>query len=396
VSDRVLGAGNSDGVIFPKRLIFLILVLLLFEVMQINGIYQNYSDLLKLSSSFIIYAFVIQLVMSIVNRALGMDLEPGYKTYKTAREFYKREQKNKEQWPMLMSTLDNAMRLLRAHGSICCVLFHTPIVTSWIVSIWRQDFIMPFCVYLPFIDPNTLFGFLLNTTIITFASTSVYICFMLIDMNMVYFPLQTLAMVDVFASKMKIFGEKLSEFNKNEEVEVIAGPSTSRMTNAAKRLNHETRCQKQLEKIEGQFIALIKEYEVYNTYIDLCITFRRLVMFSQLSTNAVAIGIAFLYIKLVSIPIGAAIIAILFFQVLIPCVIGTVVNTQSERLLQAVCDFPWYELSPKMRKVYLQFVHQCQNTTVYKLPIIGELNMELFTNIMNTSYSYLTYLMNFL
>jgi hypothetical protein len=153
---------------------------------------------------------------------------------------------------------------------------------------------------------------------------------MMNDMHMVYFPLQTLAMVDVFSSKMKSFGKKLGEFNKNEEVEVIAGPSTSCMINAAERIRRDIRRKKQLEKIESELIALIKEYENYNTYVDLCITFRRLVMFTQLSTNAVAIGIAFLYTKFVSIPIGISMAVILFFQVFIPCVLGTVVNTQNE------------------------------------------------------------------
>jgi hypothetical protein len=215
---------------------------------------------------------------------------------------------------------------------------------------------------------------------------------------LVYYPLQTLAMVDVFSSKMKRFGRQLGEFNESAEVEVkvIAGTSTSRMINVVERIKRDILRKKQLEKIESELIALIKEYEVYNTYVEHCYTFRQLVLFTQLSTTAVAIGIAFLYIRLVSIPIGVSLAVILFFQVLIPCVIGTVVNTQNERLLQAVCDFPWYELSPKMRKVYLQFVHQCQNTTAFELPIIGELNMELFTNVMNTSYSYLTYLMNFM
>jgi hypothetical protein len=392
------GEGDSRGELLPNGMIVLIFLLLLGEVMQINGIYQNYSDILKISSSLVVYSFIIQIVMSVVNRVVGIELVPFYAARDAAKKFYEQEQKNTEHWPMLMSALDNANRLLKVHFLVSFVFFHTPVVTSWIVSAWKQDYIMAFCFHMPFIDPNTLFGFLVNNIFLTLATTIVYLVLMLNDMQMVYLPLQTLAMVDVFSSKMKSFGRKLGEFNesKETEVEVIAGPSTSRLRYAAELIRRETRRKKQLEKIESELITLIKHYEDYNKFVGLCITFRWLVIFTQLSTNAVAIGIAFLYIKLVSIPIGIAMAVVLFFQVLIPCVLGTVVNTQSERLLQAVCDFPWYELSPKMRKVYLQFVQQCQNTTEYELPIFGELNMELFTDIMNTSYSYLTYLMNFM
>jgi hypothetical protein len=394
----MLGEGDSRGEAFPNRLIVLVIVLLLGEVMQVNGIYQNYSDLLKISSSLIVYSLIIHMFVCLVNRAIGREHVLLFAARDLAKKFYEREQKNTDHWPMLMSALDNAIRLLKVHFLVSCVLFHTPIVTSWIVSVWKQDYIMAFCFHMPFMDPNKLLGFLVNNIILTFGSTIIYTIIMMTDMNMVYYPLQTPAMVDVFSSKMKSFGKKLGEFNESAEtkVEVIAGPSTSRMNNAADGIRRDIRRKKQLEKIESELITLIKEYEVYNKYVEINFTFRKLHMFTQLSTNSIAIGIAFLYMKLVSIPIGVSLAVILFFQVLIPCVIGTVMNTQNERLLQAVCDFPWYELSPKMRKVYLQFVHQCQNTNEYELPIFQELNMELFTNVMNTSYSYLTYLLNFM
>jgi hypothetical protein len=53
-------------------------------------------------------------------------------------------------------------------------------------------------------------------------------------------------------------------------------------------------------------------------------------------------------------------------------------------------------LSPKMRKIYLQFLHFCQNSPEIELPIYGVLNMEIFTNIINGSYSLFNFFLNFI
>jgi hypothetical protein len=98
----------------------------------------------------------------------------------------------------------------------------------------------------------------------------------------------------------------------------------------------------------------------------------------------------------VSLPIGLALIMVFFFQVLLPCAVGSLISIQNKKLLEAVCDFPWYELSPKMKKIYLQFIHQCQNTTEFKLPFVGHVNMVMFSGILKASYSFLNYLLNFM
>ena len=57
-------------------------------------------------------------------------------------------------------------------------------------------------------------------------------------------------------------------------------------------------------------------------------------------------------------------------------------------MLQIVCEFPWYQLSAKHKKVYLQFIQICQNTPTIRIPIFGDLGMELLKHLVNCAYSY--------
>jgi hypothetical protein len=393
--NRVFGAGNSDGKTAPTGIIAMMLLGTLLEVMHINGLYQHRSDFLKIISALALYSICIQLVVALGNRFLTQSTILLLKVHDIAKRFYEREEKNKDHRSVLDSEIDKTIFTLKAYFPVSITFYFFPVITSILVSLWKHDFELAFNVYLPFTDPNTLFGFIFNTIILLMASAMVYVIFMIRDMHTIFYPFQVIPMAKVYALKLEEFAEKLSAFHNEKKKKLLvsdqAGPSTLRVT---KEIEENLR-KKKLDIIENKLIGLIKEYEVYNQYIELIVKDVSPMTFVCLLANSFAIGLSFLEMRLVSIPIGLALVAIFMFQVLLPCVIGTIISTQNEKLLQAVCEFPWYKLSPKMKKVYLQFIHQCQNTAEIELPIIGEANMELFTNIVNTSYSYLNYLINF-
>jgi hypothetical protein len=81
--------------------------------------------------------------------------------------------------------------------------------------------------------------------------------------------------------------------------------------------------------------------------------------------------------------------------VLMPCIEGTLISHQKQKLLDELYSFPWYELSISKQKTFLQFIHLVQQSSEFEVPIIGILDMELFTNVMNGAYSYFMYLFNF-
>jgi hypothetical protein len=153
--------------------------------------------------------------------------------------------------------------------------------------------------------------------------------------------------------------------------------------------------ERNLLEMEDQLFELIKEHEGYNNYIKKIIDSYQYTAFMALSLNSIALSLSLITIRFDSIFIGCALSAILLFQVLLPCANGHLINTQNEKLLNAVNDFPWYELSAKKRKIFLQFVMVCQHTEKLTLPIIGYVDMELFTNFVNASYSYFMVMLKF-
>jgi hypothetical protein len=96
-----------------------------------------------------------------------------------------------------------------------------------------------------------------------------------------------------------------------------------------------------------------------------------------------------------SVPVGVSAIIGYTTEVALVCVEGAIITHLKEKILKDLWSFPFYELSPKMKKIYLQFLHCCQNSQEMEVPIFGTLNMEVFTNVMNGGYSLLNFFLNF-
>jgi hypothetical protein len=362
--------------------------------MHVNGMYQYRSDFVKLISPLALVSFGIQLIAGLVNRMLGKDTLPLIRAHNLALTFYEREEKNERHKAVLNSTVDKALLTLKCFLYLSLILYYTPVATSFIVSLWKQEFIMAFNIYLPFTNFNTLFGYLLNMVMQMVGTLFLYTILMMRDMHAVFYPILLIAMVKVYELKLAAFAKRLNDFRNKKTNKIM--PGTSRIQTEAEKLANERSRKDQLEKIESELKDLIKEYELYNQYIVSFLTVFETTAFVALTSNSFAIGLSFLEMRLVSTPIGLALVIVILFQVLLSCVIGSLISIQNQRLLVAVCDFPWYELSPKMKKIYLQFIHQCQNTTQFKLPIVGLANMELFSGILKGSYSFLNFLLNFM
>jgi hypothetical protein len=381
VLNKILGAGNSSGVLIPKGLLVILIFFTVIIVMYLNGLYQYRSQFVKNIPSIAVSSLVIQMIAAFITRFTGKDNEPIYAAHEIVHKFYTKEEKNERHGTMLNTTIDKAILALKAYILTSFMFYHTPVAVSLILSIVKRDYVIALNMCLPYTDLNTLIGFFINMILTTFASTLLWFLLGIREIQAIFYPMQFVSMIEIFKMKLEKFGEQLSE--KSPE------PSTSQAVSIS--LTEHSRV-----IIEKQLIDLIKEFEACNQYKSHCLDYMEYMAFIALSTNSVSIGLCLLYIRLFSVPIGLSLGLLFAFQVFIPCVIGTIISTQNEKLLQAVCEFPWYKLSPKMMKVYLQFIHQCQNTTEFELPIVGEFNMELFTHITHASYSFLAYLLNFI
>jgi hypothetical protein len=381
---RVYGVASFDGDELNPRFLFVLFMGILEQVMHFYGLYQSWPKVSYICNSLAIYCLILQLLVRLGNKFIRHDDENLQSMLKTVITIYEREEQVPDHQKILNNNLRISGLLINAYLSLCFVIFCVPNATAWIVSWYTGELILFTPLYLPFTDPTTLFWYMINSSLLVFYTMLVYFCFMTGDAFVIFFVYQCVAMVEIYCMKLRKFGENLKEVKTDQKIIVHnlePEPSTSR--NVAqlmpqKPLDNEK--EKDIAIVEQQLIDLINEFNTYNNYLQSIFIYMEVTTFVATSLNSVAIAMALVVMLNYSKAIGGVLVLILFLQVLNPCVHSTVISRQKKKMLDELYGFPYYELTKSKQKIFLQFIHLVQNTKELNVPIVGIINMELFTN----------------
>lgn len=335
----------------------------------------------KICALIVFAAFAIKCFMRGVSRIINNDEKVYIELNSFVDDFYTRNEKDERIRKVLKINVQKFKFFMKFCMIFVFVLPMTPIIASWSIFIATGQIYYWLPLHLPYLDPLTTVGFMFNMTYITLLFGTAYLTMTFPDYYHLYLTLQVIPMVDILTLKLRQFGkdlEKLRELDGNFQAD----------------LKHE-KILKSNNRIKERFIELIKEQEVYNDYIKFSSAFRKLTSFISLSMDSFNIGMSIVILRFSSVIFGLVALFYLIFMVALQCIEGSIVAHHNEKLLAEVCGFPWYELNSQEKKIFLQFIHSCQNTALYTIPIIGNLNMMLFTNVLNSAYSFLMYIIQF-
>jgi 7tm Odorant receptor len=143
----------------------------------------------------------------------------------------------------------------------------------------------------------------------------------------------------------------------------------------------------------NEIIEFYSDYNYYVASIQDCV---KLTLFFIVFINSIGIALCVAVLCKWSIINGCAVLIIVVCEVTIPCILGSIVEHQNERIVKAIYAFPFYELDVGDQKTFLQFLMFAQNSANLSLQFFGTVNLELLGNILNGGYSYFTYIKSFL
>ena len=386
--------------------IFLQLIALAF---QINGIISKRPNIPEICNLLMVYVFAIQSITKGISRLVKDDEKSSKEISVIIDNFLMENEKNEKFREILTSHVKVLKKVVVIYLVVSCVVYHLPVATGWMLT-WITGKVQFFTIIkFPWIDVNTTFGYLLAQLFMTIISTAFFLIIATGDIHNVYMTLQTWSMVEVYNCKVDQFGVSLKNFIKmeakiQEKIEKLGkkfGHKSSKTFNISRQSDYsellelQDKLKNMNKDVDKQFIYLINEHQAYNSYVSRILTYREMITFVSLYVNFIGIGLSLVVVRFSSISFGIAACTIFTLQVFVHCFECTLVAIQNEKLLTKIQDFPWYELSNSQKKIYLQFLCVCQNTNSFSLPIFGDVNMELFTDIMQAAYSFLMYVIQF-
>ncbi|CAG9810817.1 unnamed protein product [Chironomus riparius] len=391
---RLYGSHTADQNSTTSRFALVVFLAVNCIVMQINGLFHNWPNFIRICHSLMVEPIVFQLLTRITMRYINNDEQLVSDIHDTIDKFYKNEEKELDNQIILSAGVKLIEILSKSYMLLNFICFMIPPLSALIISWISGEFIMSLPFWLPFTDPTTTFGFTINMSLVTFYSVMFYDILISQDLFFINYTMQVIPIGDIFIHKMTKLGEKLSKIRENQKLLATTQKYTfDNLQMMRRNLNIQEHSIKQLEK---QIISLIKSYNSYNDYISLIFPYMHYTTFVAISTSALGIGLSILVATFLSASIGISIMLIFTLQVLMTCFQGTIISYQNQKILDSAWDFPWYKMSVPMQKVWLQFIHQCQNSNELKIIIIGLLSMKSFTNVINGAYSYFMFILNFL
>jgi hypothetical protein len=367
----IVGLPREGEVWDPRRFLFNVFLLLAIFLTFINGLVYHWGDWLTICQLLQGAPLSLTFIARTFNKFREVDDEGhGIRIYNYNLNFLKSHDSNPTFQKVLVSgslLAEKAMKIIMyTYFFVFLILGLTPIIESFVQG--ENVYLLP--IKIPFLDND---AYLIYQIFILFSLTLIYIHYIINESALIYCSFITTFFVDVLVIKAEELGCQLQE---------LKGLIKSKRNRS-------------ISDVEEEFIEIMKQFDEYRDY-----TFRlKSVMtdstFVAVAANGIGISLAVITLISTSIPRGLACLLFFILQVGNACIAGTLVNHQNQRLLRAICDFPWYELSLEKQKVYLQFIFNLQNPIEVKLPMLGYCNMELFKDVVYAGYQYYMFLINF-
>lgn len=347
-----------------SREFFCILLLGLVEqIMQAHGLILNSSDVVKICNNLVIYAIAVELISFIANRAFKDENAMKNEAENQIISFYTSFEQVDEFKLILNTSIDLLEKIIYRGLLIFYILAYMPSIYAWIASAITGEFVYFSPIYLPYIDRNSLLGYSLNSFIMVLCTTVFWSIIFAYDFHCTFFYFQIIPHLKVMVYKLQKLGERLSDEKNSDEI----------------------------DKALIEIVELFQKCQEYKELIDYYTRYER---FTSILTGAFSIGLSLVITRFASPTIGCVYVLYYCFRIGTICSIGTIIQIQYDEFLKELCGIPFYNMSKKSRKIFLQFIHCCQNAGTTRLPLIGVVNMELFGTVLNTGYSYLMFIIN--
>lgn len=295
-------------------------------------------------------------------------------------DFYKLIEHDINHVNYLQSTLKILKFFTNALTALNFIIFNSNILI-FIVSIFTQEHFLLLSVYIPFIDHNSTFGYLLNISFHITMGLFGFHTFTSFDTSIILYGYHGNIILKVFVEK----------FN---DLEVILGYDEGQI------------------EVQYKIKSLLEFLEEYQKYFE---KFERVVKLPFLT----AIGLNFLglilciYVGLnVSVVLGVEGSIGLLISFILPCIMVIFLDIQvSQRIqflklfkffpfqkttaIKVVSEFPWHQLQPKNRKLFLKLLRYIDNACRINLPFLGFLDFTLIAKMLFTFYKFIAYFLVF-
>jgi hypothetical protein len=268
-----------------------------------NGCYQSFGDIYKLLHALVPAALILEYYGRIFNLFYRDYQKFAPSIHEKTLGFYAKYEDHPKYRDILARGVDSAEFYLKLHAYCNGLFFHLPIAYSAAVFIVLGEKFLFLNNYLPWTDPSENVGFVLNFALLIIVTPISFLGLLVMDSLFVFYGYQVVSFCDVLCGHLDEIGDGLMKLEiKEKEFE-----GKKKKLSILKQLEIEKLIEKELKRLEGKFIEVIKEHREFEHFIKEIIFYTEIPTFFTITCNSLSIGIcivAFFKINVVLSIIG--------------------------------------------------------------------------------------------
>ena len=276
-----IGADN-DQLHFTWRVFYLCyLPTFLGLVMIINGVYISLNSFMEVCHALSVLPILLCAIMKIVTRHTANDIT----IYLFINDYINNFFETKEIIPVYRQMIIDHVQSLRfwtkAYMGVQLVAYIYPLIFVWILSFDQNDFIYLAFIILPYTDPHTLTGYLINQTIITVQSFVVLLALPFVEVGNLATFISSKSIVKSFCIELS---EIAAQLIKDQPLKMVD----------------------ERKQLEMRIIEVIKKFQEYDNFVKKFNDSVKLYNFALISLNSLGMGPSIIVALKYSLASGAS------------------------------------------------------------------------------------------
>jgi hypothetical protein len=360
---------------------------------QVYGFLSAWPNAVEICFNLSFLPVMIQLIPRTYSSFIIQDYYIRLKVENLIENFFVNAEKDEKNVPVLRYWVKFAEKFIVIFFIFSIFVLEFPAIEITIQSIIARRFMFKFPISIPFATDGKI-GFFLNMILVQYTVFSLHMVFICYDITIFAYMIAGKGMADVFCLNLQHFKRSLTDISEKIESEILFLTWENQPSTSTASRNYSN------EKLVGinsrrELLKTILEFEKYSEFIDSLLLFFAFPKFFEVSSDT--IGICLMAIVAYTTGILSCFSGFIYiFQLVCTCTIGSMMLTNNEKILQELLDFPWWLMDKSSQKLFLQFIHKCQNRNQFVLPIIGLIDYKLLVDVINGAYSYFMFIWNFL
>ncbi|KAG5676403.1 hypothetical protein PVAND_006241 [Polypedilum vanderplanki] len=177
------------------------------QAMAFNRIYESLHNTGELCCLLAIESFGINVAVRYVCELILDTAKLRTNLIEIVKNIYKRDEQNHKYRLILEKKLAFISLTYKNMTIIFFIVCLAANFTAWIVTWLTGEFILVAPIYMPWVDPQTLSGYIISSAILLFFTFWIYLVFSPAESKFFVTTLQTIPLIDVYCMKIQDFGE---------------------------------------------------------------------------------------------------------------------------------------------------------------------------------------------